>query len=201
MGSGDEEEGTRTTKTIKSKTDAPNIKREMARQLKSVQCVSDIREKSGYCAQHRLPDFAEQSGVLLTHLATCYHTFAAYTKKHAEIPKQKPQMRPALSHVCLSITGDHEWFPYYEPNLPISSTLRNYKSFFIVKHENKLTRHDGNTTLPDRRGWVTQPLRSTECPNNYGLCYNISGDKFSKNWYNEGGRREDKKIVYKTMSE
>ena len=43
----------------------------------------------------------------------------------------------------------------------------------IVKHENKLTRHDGNTTLPNRRGWVTQPLRSTECPNNHGLYYKI----------------------------
>ena len=48
---------------------------------------------------------------------------------------------------------------------------------FIVKHENKLTLQDSNTTLPDRRGWVTQPLRSTERLNNYGLYYkrDISG--------------------------
>lgn len=39
----------------------------------------------------------------------------------------------------------------------------------IVKHEKKLTPHDSNTTLPDRKGWVAQPLRSTARPNNYGL--------------------------------
>ena len=51
-------------------------------------------------------------------------------------------------------------------------TNQSYPSLrFIVKHENKLTLHDSNTTFLHCRGWVTQPLRSTKCPNNYGLYY------------------------------
>ena len=44
-----------------------------------------------------------------------------------------------------------------EPNLSI-----------IVKPEDRLTLHDN---IHARRGWVTQPLRYTARPNNYGLYY------------------------------